>query len=57
MKKLTKSMSYKDLIKEHRRLISIMKFGTPAERIKEIQNQEEELREYELEYKRKLRSK
>jgi len=55
MKKLTKAMSYKDLIKEHRRLVRIMKFGSPYERRKLIEEQEAELKDYEKEYRLKLR--
>ena len=55
MKRPTKAMPYSDLIKEHRRLIRIMKFGSPYERTQLIQEQEAELREYEKEYKLKLR--
>ncbi|GAH41149.1 unnamed protein product, partial [marine sediment metagenome] len=49
MKKPTKAMPYSDLIKEHRRLIRIMKFGSPYERSQLIQEQEAELKEYEKE--------
>jgi len=53
----TKKMNLKDLIKEHRRLVRIMKFGSPYERAQLIKEQEAELKEYEAEYRLKLRGK
>ena len=48
-------MPYSDLIKEHRQLVRILKFGTAWERRKLLQEQEAELIQYEKEYKQKLR--
>jgi len=55
MKQLTKSTPYIDLIKEHRRLVRILRFGSPWERRQLLEEQEAELKEYEAEYDAKLR--
>ena len=55
MKQLSKAMPYKDLIKEHRRLVRVLRFGSQWERDQLLAEQEAELKEYEEEYAKKLR--
>jgi len=56
-KRISKLMPYADLIKEHKNLVRILKFGTAYERRKLLQEQSAELTEYKKEYKQKSRRK
>ncbi len=46
-------MDKKELLKEHKRLIRVLRSGTPAQREAEAKIQEKEMKEYEDEDKEK----
>ncbi len=46
LKKKTVSMSKQSFVKEHKHLVEVLKSGTPAERLKEANEQAKELQKY-----------
>ena len=56
MKQISKRMPYKSLIREHKNLVHVLKYGTKKQKEKLLREQSKELKEYQSEFKRKRRN-